>query len=349
MKKRALAIVLSVFMAACMTACGDSASTADTEKTEGSSSQAQSESTADSESKTESGADSESKADSSASDSSSSSDSSKTEEKQETKHKMLSKIETFDENNTLIYLQEYVYTTDTASGNIECVLTQTGKRIAGNPVTAQSQKNISRYVYNKDLQVVAVYGGSPQKLESEYSYDENGKLVKRIDYDNKGELNLTVVYERSGDGEVVKETQYNRKNEVHRLIEYENGNKKKETYKTTGYVTQYTYDGSGNLIKQDIYGKNGSLEETISIEYDNKGHRTHYKDYYVEQNMVRIEYAYENSYTDSGYTQTEYTLLDGKRELTGKIIYGEKEFENEELVYLNGKVVETTKYTYIEM
>jgi len=51
MKKRAFALVLSVIMAACMTACGDSASTADTEKTAGSSSQAQSESTADSESK----------------------------------------------------------------------------------------------------------------------------------------------------------------------------------------------------------------------------------------------------------------------------------------------------------
>ena len=53
MKKRVLAIVLSMVMAACRTACGDSASTADTEKTEGSSSQAQSESTADSESKTD--------------------------------------------------------------------------------------------------------------------------------------------------------------------------------------------------------------------------------------------------------------------------------------------------------
>ena len=57
MKKRALAIVLSVFMAACMTACGDSASTADTEKTEGSSSQAQSESAADSSKEGESKAD----------------------------------------------------------------------------------------------------------------------------------------------------------------------------------------------------------------------------------------------------------------------------------------------------
>ncbi|MBQ2580399.1 MAG: acetolactate decarboxylase [Ruminococcus sp.] len=57
MKKRAFALVLSVIMAACMTACGDSASTADTEKTEGSSSQAQSESVADSSKEGESKAD----------------------------------------------------------------------------------------------------------------------------------------------------------------------------------------------------------------------------------------------------------------------------------------------------
>ena len=57
MKKRALALVLSMAMAACMTACGDSSSTADTEKTSGSSSQAQSESAADSSKEGESKAD----------------------------------------------------------------------------------------------------------------------------------------------------------------------------------------------------------------------------------------------------------------------------------------------------
>ena len=57
MKKRALALVLSMAMAACVTACGDSSSTADTEKTSGSSSQAQSESAADSSKEGESKAD----------------------------------------------------------------------------------------------------------------------------------------------------------------------------------------------------------------------------------------------------------------------------------------------------
>ena len=48
-KKRLLSAILALAMtAACMTACGDSASTADTEKTESSSSQAQSESAAES-------------------------------------------------------------------------------------------------------------------------------------------------------------------------------------------------------------------------------------------------------------------------------------------------------------
>ena len=57
MKKRALALVLSMAMAACVTACGDSSSTADTEKTSGSSSQTQSESAADSSKEGESKAD----------------------------------------------------------------------------------------------------------------------------------------------------------------------------------------------------------------------------------------------------------------------------------------------------
>ena len=108
---------------------------------------------------------------------SSSEDSSETESKAEEKDektKHLAKIETFDENNTLIYLQEYVYTTDTASGNIECVLTQTGKKLAGSPVTEQSPKNVSRYVYNSDFHILAYYSGSPQILRTEYSYDENG-------------------------------------------------------------------------------------------------------------------------------------------------------------------------------
>lgn len=340
MKKKLLASVLSLMLAAaCFTSCGDS------ESSDKKSSAKDSTAGGTSLSADESGRSAED------SDTSSDKDSSETESKAEDKKekgKHLSKIETFDDSNALIYLQEYAYSTDAATGNIECVITQTGKKIAGSPITAQSPKTAVKYVYDSDFHILGYYSGSPLIQRDEYVY-ENGVQIKRIEYDNKGEVNLTAVFERDSNGTVTNETQYNRKNEIYKTIKYENGKAKLETVKGTGYTVAYKYDANGNMTEKNFYDPKGTLEETITVTYDEKGNKTHYKDYHIPNATVNVEYDYENSYTDSGYTQTEYMLLGGNRNLKSKTAYDTEGFKIEVLEYLNGKIVQTTKYTYTEL
>ncbi|MBQ1903922.1 MAG: hypothetical protein II168_06105, partial [Ruminococcus sp.] len=189
MKKRALAVVLSVFMAACMTACGDSASTADTEKTESSSSQAQSESVADSESKTESGADSESKPDSKG-EASSDSDSSNAEEKQEEKEVLIKK-ETYM-GNDLSERCTYSYEYDKSTGHY--IRTEQKESSSIQKPGTMETSYISKNEYDKDMTLIATYNEAGQ-LTLKNELNENGKVSKSTRYTKTGAVQGYHLYE----------------------------------------------------------------------------------------------------------------------------------------------------------
>ena len=267
MKKRALAIVLSVFMAACMTACGDSASTADTEKTESSSSQAQSESVADSESKTESGADSESKADSSASDSSSSSDSSKAEEKQEEKSVIL-KVETYDENNKLYEVRKSNYEYDEKTGHYIC--TEMISEIDNQGKASAEKLGTLKYEYDKDLNPISVINTSNGKVRWQYEYNDKGQQIKGTQYSTtNGSIEEYRLYEYDGNNKCIKETHYNSDGKVSMVYnrEYENGKIAKVKLEQGGIITEsvYTYNDKGHLIQ---IKSNNKAVQTIDYEYE---------------------------------------------------------------------------------
>ncbi|MBR1563491.1 MAG: hypothetical protein IJ871_02760 [Ruminococcus sp.] len=357
MKKQYLKAILAITLAAaCLTACGDSSSKSDSKKSSETTTTAKAVNTMPQQQGApdepnqdiDDGADiSESATDEPSSAEESKEANSAEEEKEKGLH--LSKIETFDSQNNLIYLQEYTYTPDAEGGNIECTITRTGNRIEGQSVTESSSKDVVKYLYSKDFNMLAFYSGVPQILRDEYIYDEKGRLAKIINYDTNGDIEKTTVNEFGSDDKLTKSTEYDKNNEVYKEYDYENGKEIKVNWYATGYVTENEYDNNDNLIKSNIYGKDGSLEETMTYEYDDKNNPTYYKDYYTQADMVRMESKYENSYTSDGYTVKTYSIIDGNTELSS-----ETEFDNDnhclqELVYLNGNIVETTKYTYIEI
>ena len=363
MKKRALAIVLSVFMAACMTACGDSASTADTEKTEGSSSQAQSESTADSESKSESTADSESKADSKA-DASSDSDSSEAEEKKE--EEKLIKVEHLTPSGELIYSQTLEYVKNDKGEVLNSKFT-----ITGDPKKSKAsiKESAARYEYDDNYKHCKYYN-EKNEMSSEWFYDDNCKIIKSISY-SSGRVDKTYLYEYNNNGNKTKAVQYDGT----------------EQDRSKVVTTTYTYNDKGLVQKESIVAdKNGDkLYSDIVYEYDANGNNTKiiknynigtavnstdtftytYDDHnnctkkIVEtaakgMNPSKTEYKYEYVYNGDSYEKTSFGLLPTNNQylpgskqtysgnnLTEEIIYSPQESLKGNLV-----VMEIVKYTY---
>ena len=316
MKKRALAIVLSVFMAACMTACGDSASTADTEKTESSSSQAQSESVADSESKTESGADSESKADSKA-EASSDSDSSKTEEKQEDKD-VLIKTETYASNKQLTEYTTYTYEYDEATGHyIRNAMHATSS--IDNTGTMNPEKPWGKDEYDKDMKLLARYSKTG-KQTYKYEYDENGHRIKETRFDEKtGKVSESAKYEYDADGNCVKTLMYNNDGEVDVTItrEFSGDKKVREKFesKTGGYDNVFTYNEKGDLIRTDTNPPSKTTYDEYSYEYfDDGGYKKTLKRFENGKNT--------DTQTDTFDSHGNHTIHEVVNGVTIKYYYG---------------------------
>ena len=274
--------------AACLTACGDSASTADTEKTESNSSQAQSESVADSESKTESTADSESKADSKA-DTSSDSDSSTTEEKQEEKEVLL-KIENYESDQLRSYT---VYSYNYDAGEHKYIRTTTNHKISGQNETEESGDITD---YNEELKVICSYFSQTKQISDKFEYNQDGKVSKRTSYNSNGTIREYVVYEYGND--VVTETTYGNDNKVlqTKKKEYSDNKLIKESTSPMGFETVYKYNDKGELITKD------STNDVIAHE----------------------SYKYEYS-GDNGYKQTvTRTEPDGKTYVSEEKTYNGK-------------------------
>ena len=365
MKKRALAIVLSVFMAACMTACGDSASTADTEKTEGSSSQAQSESVADSESKTESTADSESKPDSKA-DAISDSDSSKTEEKQEEKEVLL-KVEHFTPSGELIYTQTREYVKNNKGEPVPSKFTITGDITKSQ---AASKESGARYEYDDNYKHCKYYNGK-NEMSSETFYNDEGLKIKSLMY-KSGRVNDTYLYEYDNNQNITKETYYFGTQDEYismRVTTYsykdgklvsEHTDNKFQTGKSASADKTYEYDSNGNVVRTTTVDSVGN-KTIVSSTYDAKNNCTSSKtESLIAGSMtVASDFHYEYTYNADSYVKVTLPKTKVKNNYgreyypTSKQTYSGNNL-TEEIIYspqeaLKGNfesVLEIVKYTY---
>ena len=273
MKKRVLAAILSMAMAAaCMTACGDSASTADADpssKADSSSSVSESSSAAsESTDDSDSSADSDSKADSTAdSDTDSDTDSSTPEEKQEEMSVKL-KIETYDGNNELYKVQKYNYEYDEKTGHYIRTEMISERNYQGK--MSAEKLGTSKYEYDKDLNPISVIDTSNGKVRLQYEYDDKGQQIKETQYSTtNGSIEEYRLYEYDENNKCIKETLYTSDGKVYMVYnrEYENGKIAKVKLEQSGIVTEsvYTYNDKGHLIQ---IKSNNKAVQTIDYEYE---------------------------------------------------------------------------------
>ena len=147
----------------------------------------------------------------------------------------------------------------------------------------------------------------------EYSYDPNGFLTKRVEYDEEGTVQYIYMYDYDAKGQVVemKVEEVAAKDRRTYSYEYDNqGNRIKElTYnyddtliakKYTEYAadgrilseeaedldnykkTVYEYDGD-NLVKISVYAKDESLVSWSELQYDNENRLYASADYIIDE------------------------------------------------------------------
>lgn len=363
MKKRVLAVLLAMTMAAaCMTACGDSASTADTEKTAGSSSQAESDT--GSESKTESTADSESKADSKA-EASSDSDSSEAEEKKE--EEKLIKVEHLTPSGELIYTQTREYVKNNKGEPVPSKFTITGDKTRSQ---AASKESAARYEYDDNYKHCKYYN-EKNEMSSETFYNDEGLKIKSLMY-KSGRVNDTYLYEYDNNQNITKETYYFGTQDKYismRVTTYsykdgrlasEHTDNKFQTGKSASADKTYEYDSNGNVVRTTTVDSVGN-KTIVSSTYDAKNNRTSSKTESVIAGSMTVasDFHYEYTYNADSYVKVTLPKTKAKNNYgreyypTSKQTYSGDEL-TEEIIYspqeaLKGNfesVLEIVKYTY---
>ena len=125
----------------------------------------------------------------------------------------------------------------------------------------------------------------------------------------------------------------------------EDGNLVKEDHGTLGYY-EYKYNKKGQEISKEGRLKDGELVQKQNKKYDEHGNLCWYDELDGD-----TEYECINKYTDTGYSQTRYSIQDGKRQLifkyTSKYDIDGTQYVVERKEYVNGKIGMTTKYTYV--
>lgn len=137
---------------------------------------------------------------------------------------------------------------------------------------AQSKKEIKK---NKISSVtVTETSGSKTINDSKTTYDENGEVIEKSEYNKDGVLKKTMKYKMNNLGDVIQEEEYDEKNTLKEktIISYNaNGDKKDEL----------VYDSNGKLIKKHVYV------------YDKKGLKTERKTLDAAGKLVSVKkYTY---------------------------------------------------------
>lgn len=190
-------------------------------------------------------------------------------------------------------------------------------------------------------------------------YDENGKEIENISYDEHGNIKEKTKYEYDSNGKNIEETKYNKDDKIVRQVEIEYdaaGRKAKwECYDEHGRCSIqriYTRDERGKLIQYDEYYNGHTTKEeyerdengnTIkSISYDSDGNITKIYEYEYDETGREIKcvrydddetvaYWHEYEYDEGGneirsrsYNSTgnfEYCTVERKYDENGRKIY----------------------------
>lgn len=137
--------------------------------------------------------------------------------------------------------------------------------LVGNTTIAQSKKDIKK---NKiGSLTVTETSGSKTINDSKTTYDENGEVIEKSEYNKDGILKKTMKYKMNNLGDVVQEEEYDEKNSLKEktIISYNASGDKKD---------ELVYDSNNKLVKKHVYV------------YDKKGLKTERKTYDASGKLI---------------------------------------------------------------
>ena len=120
----------------------------------------------------------------------------------------------------------------------------------------------------------ALYGaGHELKHKFVNEYNEKNQVVRRQEYDDKGELRVEYRYTYTEDGELLRRTGVSKKgnllNDVHYL--YDSQGRILEVFMKNSYLTKYIYDDENRTKTEETYNQSGMLDSREVVTYDEDG------------------------------------------------------------------------------
>ena len=244
------------------------------------------------------------------------------------------------ENDTLVS-----YEKEKLLHHVDYIFDKKGLLLAENRFDYQDVINLS-YIYDYDesgrlMEITIAASGKILYGRTEYKYNENGKKIKELEYNDKDSLKTITVYEYDSLGNLAVEKTYNKLNRLTKNIYYqhdERGNivfsnsvkinivakepyqevqkfndKNKLIYKSyTSLDTlrwEYTalYGQNDSLIYEEVKDGTGTLLSYSKLTFDKKNRRISLKQYQKTALWFGWETYYQYDKKDRLVTETTYT------------------------------------------
>lgn len=134
---------------------------------------------------------------------------------------------------------------------------------------------ITNYTYDDNYTLLKRIQINEQEEVLETSINEivNGRITKQLGYGFANALNMYIEYKYDSEGNIIEETLFDKEEKVQSISQYEFENNKVVLWKTlsstggTLAITTYEYDSDGNNIKINMKDSGGSIDGVISKMY----------------------------------------------------------------------------------
>lgn len=188
---------------------------------------------------------------------------------EESRGYVLKTVYTYDEAGNCI--SEVEYKDDEINGTTTYLYDDHGNEVS---CTHEYGDRITKYEYDHayddegNITCTRYLENGEEYKKSEFTYDANGNMASRQNYDDEGIKSGYFEYEYDADGRMLKEHKFN-------------------SWGEPSSTTQYTYDDDGNLLQKTTVGVDGELRETITNTYET----AHMSEVEFAVYQILLEYA----------------------------------------------------------
>ena len=189
------------------------------------------------------------------------------------------KVKQYDIIGNMVFSEEY-----NSEGNVNSQSTYTY-----NDLTGSKEEKI---IYNND-------GSAKHNLIIEYTYNENKKVTKKVEYDSSGKVSSVFEYNYDNNGNLIRKDEKTSNGGLH----------------TVNY--DYTYNNKGDLVERKIIN-NGTLVNRDSLYYNSSQNSFDVINLNHSTGLIESKTSY--IYNNQGLILTE-TELNSNGTIVNKYIY----------------------------